>query len=139
MGKTACLCLVLVPADAHLEITRPIGAPVLLEGLDDIRVARGVDEAITDPTGKARRLGTRSRDDDRRSLVRKRVQPRVVDGEVLPLAVDGLARPQSTDDLARLLQHRGPRFVAGPARADDMLVQLLPGPEPEEEATGHQR
>ena len=49
-----------------------------------------------------------------------------------------LAPPELADDLDGLLEHLGPDVPFRPALPEDVLVEVLAGPDAEEEPTGHQ-
>src|SRR5919204_4427207 len=133
MRGLARLLLVLGVADVKLAVARL----VLTEGLHQILVGGDRDQGVSGPTGELRGVWLRSGDGDLGRLVRKREDPGLLDGVVLAAVALVAALPEEAHDLDRLLEHLQPRLRPRPARARDVLVQLLAGADAEEEAAVH--
>src|SRR5215204_361953 len=73
------LLLVLRPADRHLPVRRLACTTGLFEGLDDLFVRRGADQAVADPSSQLGRLWPRGSDVDRRHGLGQGVDARVLD------------------------------------------------------------
>ena len=85
------------------------------------------------------RLLPAHRDADRHAALGQVPDARRLDPEVLAVVVDELARVERADHLDRLLEHVLARGDSRPARADHVLVEVLPAAEAEgEPAVGEQ-
>src|SRR5439155_11159329 len=126
---------VAAPADLHLDVLRlPLAARALV--LRDklvVRVRR--DETIAGARRELGRLRPAGRDVDRRGRLADRVQARVRHGEVATAKTALAASEQRTHQVDRLLEHLATDLKRWPAAADDVLVQVLAGPDAEEEAS----
>src|SRR5437763_16887625 len=95
---------------------------------------RARDEAGADAAGDLRRLGSARRDIDRRRSLAERIEARVLDGEVRTAEAPLSAAEEQAHHLDRLLEHLAARLEWRPAATDDMLVQVLPGADTQEES-----
>ena len=91
---------------------------------------------VADPARELGRERLRRRDRDRRRLVGQRVEPRVLDRVVRAAVRLVAALPEQAHHLDRLLEHLEPLVRRRPARAGDVLVQVLARADAEEEAAG---
>src|SRR5207302_6613052 len=128
--------IVLRPADRHLGIARLAAAAGGREALDDLGIRLGGDEAVADATSERGATRAGRGHQQRRRRRRQRVQPRVLDGEESAVVILVAALPELSDDGDRLLEHGLADLDRRPARADDVLVQVLTGADAEEEAAG---
>lgn len=130
--------LVAGPAAADLDMARPVlaaGRPVVL---DQVGVGLRGDHRVAGARRELRRAGPARSNHDRRRLVGQREQLRVLHDVVRAAVVADAAPPQQPDHGDRLLEHLETRAARRPACADDVLVQILPGAEPEHEASRQQ-
>ena len=108
--------------------------------LDEVRVRLDGDEVVGQPGEPRDRLPAGDRDADRHLRVRDVPELRGVDAEVRALVRQPFPGEQLVDDLEGLLEHVVPLPDRGPALPDDVLVEVLPGPDVEHEpALGEQR
>jgi MFS family permease len=131
---------VLAPADLQPALDRPLPSACLAVEADEIPVRLHAHVAVGDPRGEPDGLVAEPGHEDRRRLIRHRVQPRRLDRVVPPGMGDELAGQQFPDHVDRFLEHLHAFLGAGPPAAKDVLVQRLPGADAEgEPAPGQQR
>ena len=69
-------------------------------------------------------------------MLRHGVETGPADIEGVAVVADELPGPETPDELHGFFEDRGPAVVLGPRVAQDVLVQVLAGPDPEPEAAG---
>ena len=139
-SKTVCFAFSSSSAQQmpDLSVARAVPAALLVLG-DRVLVRLGRDEAAADPPREFGCLRLRRGDSDRDPLLGQREELGMVDRVVLAAVCLLAALPEQADHLDRLLEQLDPLVRRGPAVAEDVLVQVLAGPEPEREAAGQHR
>src|SRR5205807_7318751 len=122
------------PADLHLDVSRFPHTAGALELGDGLTIGRARDEAVADAPGDLRHLRSARRDIDRWRSLAERIEARVLDGAVRTAEAPLSAAAEKAQDFDRLLEHLAARLEWRPAATDDVLVQVLPGADTQEES-----
>ena len=112
--------------------------PADLNACDQLGIGLGRDQPLRLAAGQARGLGSAGGADERRGAVGAVEQFRIVEVEILAAVVGQGTVQQAADDVVGLGQPLVPLADAGPAFADDMLVEPFAGAETENEAVAAQ-
>ena len=113
--------------------------PLEVKAATSSALGGGGDEAVADLACQAGRLFCRRRHHDLDPLRGQRVDARALDGVVAASVTDEAALPEPPQQADCLLQHLEAKLRRGPTLARDVLVQVLPGPDAEEESAFEQR
>src|SRR5690242_17683888 len=120
-------------AHRHLGIQRPLAAG-RAKSFNEIGLRYGRDHPVGLAPREAGGLRSAGCADNRGGAFGAVVQLRVVEHEVLPTEVRDAPVEQPADDVVGLGKALVPLADAGPALANDMLVQPFAGTEPEDKA-----
>src|SRR5439155_3905530 len=133
----ACRGLISGPAHGYLSIARLAPSARVLEKLHGLLVRLGADVAVADLSCERARFPSATGDHDRWRLRGPAVDPSIFDG-VIPSAVTyGLATPQQSDQSDRLFEHLESDVWLRPVLAQDVLIQVFAGSQPQKESPWH--
>src|SRR5258706_8776811 len=132
VGHAHRLLLIRGPAEGDLSEQPPFAAG-FPPRLDQVVSRLSREEACRPVAREPRGLRTAGRDRERRWGLRNIPESGAVDRDMRAFVGDRAALEKGPDDVDRLRQHLMARLRRWPPGADDVLVEQLPGTEPERE------
>src|SRR5438094_244119 len=125
------------PAHGYLSIARLAPSARVLEKTHGLLVRLGGDVTVPDLASERARFPSATVDHDWWRLRRPGVDPSIFDGVVPSAVTDGLATPQQSDQADRLFEHLESDVWLRPVLAQDVLIQVFAGSQPQKESSRH--